>query len=86
MTIEEKIAELKDKREQLKEGGGKDRIEKQHKSGKLTARERVDRLVDSGSFRKSGSLRSIAPPCSAWPIRNFPADGVVTGAAPWTAG
>ena len=32
------------------DGGGKDRIEVQHSLGKLTARERIDRLVDPGSF------------------------------------
>src|SRR5580692_1464661 len=35
--------------EKLREGGGKERIEKQHRAGKLTARERIDRLLDPGA-------------------------------------
>ena len=49
-TVKEKIQKLRERREQAKLGGGKDRIEEQHKKGKLTARERVERLFDSKSF------------------------------------
>ena len=50
MAIEEKLEELRRKREAALEGGGKERIERQHKAGKLTARERLDLLLDRGSF------------------------------------
>ena len=50
MDIYEKINELYDKRREVELGGGDKRIEKQHEKGKLTARERIDILVDEGSF------------------------------------
>ena len=43
---------MDEKRAKAKEGGGPDRIAKQHEKGKLTARERVELLLDSGSFRE----------------------------------
>jgi len=49
-AIQDKISELEAIRAQLELGGGKERIDKQHASGKLTARERVAKLVDRGSF------------------------------------
>jgi propionyl-CoA carboxylase beta chain len=49
-SIEEKIKKLKEMREQSRLGGGKDRIDKQHESGKLTARERIEALLDEGTF------------------------------------
>ncbi len=50
--LDSKIAELRAKREQGRLGGGQDRIERQHKAGKLTARERLEILLDPGSFRE----------------------------------
>jgi acetyl-CoA carboxylase carboxyltransferase component len=50
------IAELKDIREKAKLGGGKARIETQHKKGKKTARERVHYLLDEGSFQEVDAL------------------------------
>jgi len=47
-----KIQELRDKKIQSRQGGGLERIEKQHKKGRLTARERLDLLLDKGSFRE----------------------------------
>ena len=46
------LTELKDKRDVLKEGGGQARIDAQHAKKKWTARERIDRLVDPGSFQE----------------------------------
>jgi len=51
-TRDEKINELYDKRREVELGGGDDRIDKQHEKGKLTARERIELLVDEGD-RKS---------------------------------
>lgn len=54
-------------------GGGAERIEKQHQAGKLTARERIELLLDSGSFVEMDRFRST-------PDGNgFPGDGVITG-------
>jgi len=50
-TIEEKLQRLRDLKAQALQGGGPERIERQHKAGKLTARERLDLLLDKGSFR-----------------------------------
>ena len=48
----EKIKELVAKREQARLGGGEKAIQKQHERGKYTARERIDMLVDKGSFEE----------------------------------
>ena len=48
----EKIKELVAKREQARLGGGEKAIEKQHARGKYTARERIEMLVDKGSFEE----------------------------------
>lgn len=48
--VEEKIKKLRELKEKSKLGGGKERIDEQHKKGKLTARERIDLLLDPGSF------------------------------------
>ena len=52
MSLEKKLEELKKKRAEAKLGGGSKRIEEQHKKGKLTARERLDLLLDEGSFEE----------------------------------
>ncbi|MGQ9759426.1 MAG: acyl-CoA carboxylase subunit beta [Candidatus Methanomethylicaceae archaeon] len=49
-TLVDKFKELNELRERAKLGGGTEAIEKQHKAGKLTARERIERLLDPGSF------------------------------------
>lgn len=81
MAIEEKIAELKSRREKLYAGGGADRIEKQHQSGKLTARERVEKLADPGSFQEVGLFAQHRATQFGMAGKDLPADGVITGAA-----
>jgi methylmalonyl-CoA carboxyltransferase 12S subunit len=85
MTTDEKIAakitELNEKKERIREGGGKDRIEKQHATGKLTARERVDRLADPGSFQEIGMFAKHRATLFGMAGKDLAADGVVTGAA-----
>jgi propionyl-CoA carboxylase beta chain len=65
--------------EQAFAGGGKDRIEKQHKAGKLTARERIDILLDPGSFVEVDRLRTHR--CLDFGMeKNHPlGDGMITG-------
>jgi propionyl-CoA carboxylase beta chain len=60
-------------------GGGAERIKKQHEGGKLTARERVDLLVDPGSFVEIGRL--VLHRCADFGMddQKIPGDGVVTG-------
>ena len=81
MGIEAKIQDLEQKRASLMEGGGKDRIEKQHQGGKLTARERIARLIDGGSFQEIGLFAKHHATLFGMADKELPADGVVTGAA-----
>jgi methylmalonyl-CoA carboxyltransferase large subunit len=80
-TMAEKISGLDAKRAELKLGGGKERIEKQHASGKLTARERIARLVDTGSFQEIGLFALHRSTYFGMADKEMPADGVVTGCA-----
>ncbi|MDQ3957058.1 MAG: acyl-CoA carboxylase subunit beta [Actinomycetota bacterium] len=59
--------------------GGPDRIQRQHDSGKLTARERIDLLFDEGTFREQGLLAHHQSSSPAMQGKFTPADGVVTG-------
>jgi methylmalonyl-CoA carboxyltransferase 12S subunit len=79
-TIDEKIKKLESHRKEVKLGGGKSRIAKQHESGKLTARERVEKLADPGSFQEIGLFAKHR--CTNFDMadKDMPADGVVTGA------
>src|ERR1700733_6744728 len=80
-TIEEMVAELRRKRSEVQLGGGKERTDKQHASGKLTARERIDSLVDSGSFQELELFARHRATLFGMAEKDFPADGVVTGCA-----
>ncbi len=79
MTIEDKIGQLLEKRELAKLGGGQKRIDSQHKKGKLTARERIDLLLDEGSFEEFDMF--VSHRCKDFGIENekYLSDGVVTG-------
>jgi methylmalonyl-CoA carboxyltransferase large subunit len=77
----ERTAELREKRAKIKEGGGKQRIQKQHESGKLTARERIDKLVDGESFQEIGLFAKHRATLFGMADKDIPADGVVTGCA-----
>ncbi len=68
------------RRENL-EGGGPERIALQHELGKLTARERIDRLVDEGTFQELGSLVRDQYADFAEAVKPSPSDGVVMGLA-----
>jgi methylmalonyl-CoA carboxyltransferase large subunit len=80
-TMAEKISNLDAKRTELKLGGGSERIEKQHASGKLTARERIARLVDPNSFQEIGLFALHRSTYFGMADKEMPADGVVTGCA-----
>ncbi|KOO43995.1 acyl-CoA carboxylase subunit beta [Priestia koreensis] len=79
MDIFEKINELYDLRREIELGGGDDKIDKQHEKGKLTARERIDLLVDEGSFVELNPF--IEHRCTDFGLdgKKGPGDGVVTG-------
>jgi methylmalonyl-CoA carboxyltransferase large subunit len=78
-TTQEKLAALGRHRDRLKLGGGIDRIEKQHVSGKLTARERLDLLLDPNTFRESGLFAKHNARFFGMDGKELPGDGVVTG-------
>ena len=80
-TMQEKIEELKRRREAVMLGGGADKLEKHRKSGKLTARERIDALVDPQSFEENGLFAEHRATMFGMEGKSMPADGVVTGAA-----
>ncbi len=79
MSSQEKIRELIEKREQAKLGGGEKRIESQHQKGKLTARERIEILLDDGSFEEFDMF--VTHRCTDFGLekQQFLSDGVVTG-------
>lgn len=79
MAFEDRIKELLAKREQAKLGGGQKRIDAQHKKGKLTARERIDLLLDEGSFEEFDMF--VTHRCNNFGIdrEQILSDGVVTG-------
>ncbi len=79
MGIEEKITELNNLREQAMAGGGAKRIEAQHKRGKLTARERIDRLFDPGSFEEIDIFALHRCTDFGLEEQKFPGDSVITG-------
>ncbi|MDD2550262.1 MAG: acyl-CoA carboxylase subunit beta [Bacteroidales bacterium] len=78
-TQKEKIQELIELREEAKLGGGQKRIDTQHKKGKLTARERIDLLLDEGSFEEFDMF--VSHRCTDFGLENesYLSDGVVTG-------
>jgi methylmalonyl-CoA carboxyltransferase large subunit len=80
-AMQEKIEELKRRREKVMQGGGTDKLEKQRQSGKLTARERIDALVDPASFEENGLFAEHRATMFGMAGKSMPADGVVTGAA-----
>jgi methylmalonyl-CoA carboxyltransferase 12S subunit len=80
-TMQEKIEDLRKRRERAMLGGGADKMEKQRQAGKLTARERITALVDAGSFEETGLFAEHRSVLFGMSKKSFPADGVVTGAA-----
>jgi acetyl-CoA carboxylase carboxyltransferase component len=71
--------QLHERREKAKQGGGEEKIAKQHERGKLTARERIDLLVDAGTFVEMGIHGRPHFAQRAMEGVEAPADGVITG-------
>jgi len=80
MTLDKRISELEALREERLEGGGPERIERQHAEGKLTALERVSLLLDPGSFLELDPF--VTHRCRDFGMEKtmVPGDGVVCGA------
>jgi propionyl-CoA carboxylase beta chain len=79
MTNEQKLQVLEQKEQQALLGGGQKRIDAQHAKGKLTARERVELLLDPGTFEEIGML--VTHRCTDFGLEKeqYLGDGVVTG-------
>jgi len=76
MTFDAVLEGLQQRKDRARRMGGAERVRRYHESGRLTARERVDRLLDDGSFVELGLLA-----CSDMPgmEEDTPADGIITG-------
>ncbi|KZK81154.1 putative propionyl-CoA carboxylase beta chain 5 [Pseudovibrio sp. Ad13] len=77
--MKEVLAELEKRRDEARLGGGQRRIDAQHKRGKLTARERIEILLDEGSFEEFDMFKQHR--CTEFGMEetHFPGDGVVAG-------
>jgi acetyl-CoA carboxylase carboxyltransferase component len=60
MTWQEEVDDLKQRKRLAEQMGGPEGVERQHKRGKLTVRERIVLLADPGSFREIGALGGFA--------------------------
>jgi len=78
-TLESKFKKLEELNQQAELGGGTDRIEKQHKSGKLTARERINVLIDKGTFVEFDKYVIHRAKDLGANLEKFLGDGVITG-------
>lgn len=79
MTADPKIDQLRTLKRQALLGGGEDRIAKQHAQGKLTARERLDFMLDKGSFRELDVFVTHRSHDFGLERQKYMGDGVVTG-------
>ncbi len=73
------VEDLHERRDKAKLGGGEEKIALQHERGKLTARERIDLLVDPGTFVEIGIQAGPHSSQRAMEGKDAPADGVITG-------
>lgn len=78
-THEEKFQEFEKRKSAAELGGGKERIEKQHNIGKKTARERIDILLDAGTFVETDRMVIHRTTDFDMDKKKIPGDGVVTG-------
>ena len=76
MSFDEKLKKMQEIKDQAKLGGGQDRIDRQHEQGKLTARERIDSLLDPNSFQEIDSLTRAS---GEKDDQSIVGDAVVTG-------
>src|SRR4030065_2667972 len=79
--MKDKIDKLSKLKAEAKFGGGEEKIKSQHEKGKLTARERIELLVDEGSFEEVDMFVKHRAPDFGLDKQHFPGDGVVTGFA-----
>ncbi|MEN6626209.1 MAG: acyl-CoA carboxylase subunit beta [Candidatus Sumerlaeia bacterium] len=78
-TTAEKIEALDKRRERIRNSGSAEAVAKRHNAGKMTARERIDTLLDAGSFQEMYQHRTHSAVDFGMAGKDLPADGVVTG-------
>src|SRR5438128_5400047 len=74
-----KLDQLREREQRAEEGGGTARVEKQHAAGKMTARDRIDFLLDEGTFQEFDKLVEHRSRDFGMDKQRYPGDGVVTG-------
>ena len=79
MSWYKEVEEISARRQEALKMGGKEKIQRQHAQGKLTARERMDLLFDSGTFIEYGMLAKSQSQRPEMLNKATPADGVITG-------
>ncbi len=79
MSLDHKTLELRRLREEARLGGGQKRIDQQHAKSKYTARERIDLLLDEGSFQELGMFVAQRSTAFGMDKQTYYGDGVVTG-------
>src|SRR6201987_4472986 len=79
MNLEQKVAELNRRNQLAEDGGGAKRRERQHKEGKMSARERVEFLLDEGTFEETDKLRTHRCHDFGMDEQKFYGDGFITG-------
>ena len=77
--MDDRIEDLRERRERAAKGGGEERIESQHEKGKMTARERIDYFLDDGTFHEFDRFRTHRTHTFGMEEQRIPGDGVVTG-------
>ena len=79
MSWQPELDELKRRQELVRRMGGPDKVKRQHDGGRLTVRERIDRLLDPGSFREWGSVAGMATYDGKNNLEDLVASNSVTG-------
>ncbi|HZR58002.1 MAG TPA: acyl-CoA carboxylase subunit beta [Terriglobales bacterium] len=79
MSLEQKLAELKKRNQLAEDGGGAHRRERLHKEGKLSARERIDFLLDEGTFEETDKLVTHRANDFGMAEQKYYGDGFITG-------
>ncbi len=78
-SMADRVRELRRRREHIHQGGGEAAVQKQHEAGKLTARERIERLVDPDTFVEYNMHTTHQSLDFGMAGRDLPADGVIIG-------
>jgi acetyl-CoA carboxylase carboxyltransferase component len=78
-SVDPRITDLRERKTAARQGGGPDKIARQHERGRMTARERLELLLDKGSFREVDIFVTHTINDFGLAEQKFPGDGVVTG-------